>query len=591
MSPVTAHRGITTGRSPKNTFLLKLSRWMLILLSLPPVGTSLCRADGWDTHPETWAATDGLNRTVAENATTGNPKTGKYAGIFYYIWQGQHGTALYDISKILAQNPPPWGPAGAFHFRSEPLYGYYKSDDEWVMRKNAQMLADAGVDVIFLDNTNATTYRDIYLKLCRVYTDIRKAGGKTPQIAFITWSSSGHTVQKLYDEFYSTGQYKDLWFEWEGKPLILAKPAELTPALASFFTVRSSWAWDPGQNKWPWLEHSPQQGGWTTSPQHIEEMVAETAEHPISNIGKSFHNGHEPSPNACQSGQGLYFAEQIKRALAVNPQFLFITQWNEWMAQRFVASGGAATFVGQPLKPGDTFFVDVYSTEFNRDIEPMKGGYQDNYYYQMVDAIRRFKGTRSPESASPPTSIPLDDFNAWSNVRPEYRDDVGDVFHRDAVGMDDIHYVNSTGRNDFKILKVARSKRALAFYAETVAPITPPGGSNWMNLFIGVEGVKSPAWAGFQYRVQPLSSAPDSPLVLEKFDGVSWNQVAHAPYRMSGNKLVIRIPRSALGLPATTACALSFKWADNMQSEDPTDWIINGDTAPNGRFRYRYLAK
>ena len=33
--------------------------------------------------------------------------------------------------------------------------GYYLADDDWVIRKHAQMLTDAGVDVIIVDLTNA----------------------------------------------------------------------------------------------------------------------------------------------------------------------------------------------------------------------------------------------------------------------------------------------------------------------------------------------------------------------------------------------------------------------------------------------------
>ena len=56
-----------------------------------------------------------------------------------------------------------------------------------------------------------------------------------------------------------------------------------------------------------------------------------------------------------------------------------------------------------PAKPPVSFhapgqstllFVDQYNAEFNRSIQPMKGGYTDNYYMQMVENIRRYKGVR-----------------------------------------------------------------------------------------------------------------------------------------------------------------------------------------------------
>ena len=37
------------------------------------------------------------------------------------------------------------------------------------------------------------------------------------------------------------------------------------------------------------------------------------------------------------------------------------------------------------------YFVDQYDAEFNRSIEPMKGGYTDNYYMQMAENLRRYK--------------------------------------------------------------------------------------------------------------------------------------------------------------------------------------------------------
>ncbi len=41
------------------------------------------------------------------------------------------------------------GPAHAMHHWGEPYLGYYVSNDEWVIRKHAQMLSDAGVDGCF----------------------------------------------------------------------------------------------------------------------------------------------------------------------------------------------------------------------------------------------------------------------------------------------------------------------------------------------------------------------------------------------------------------------------------------------------------
>ena len=153
-----------------------MNKLLPILLCAAAVN-SLAAEPLWDTFADTWVATDALGRALPTNAITGHPKPNKTVGIFYFTWLGQHDHVVYDISKILAANPtdPQWGPAGRFHFWGQPLFGYYQSADEFVIRKHAQMLTDAGVDVIILDVTNASTYRNVCMTICKVYDDIRKA--------------------------------------------------------------------------------------------------------------------------------------------------------------------------------------------------------------------------------------------------------------------------------------------------------------------------------------------------------------------------------------------------------------------------------
>ena len=92
------------------------------------------------------------------------------------------------------------------------------------------MLANAGVDVVIFDNSNAVTYDKARETLCQVWEDIRRHGGRTPQIAFLCpfgnpGNIGGNTLRSLYESLYRPGRYKDLWFQWEGKPLVLADPS------------------------------------------------------------------------------------------------------------------------------------------------------------------------------------------------------------------------------------------------------------------------------------------------------------------------------------------------------------------------------
>ena len=61
-----------------------------------------------------------------------------------------------------------------------------------------------------------------------------------------------------------------------------------------------------------------------------------------------------------------------KRTLELDPPFVMVTGWNEWVAGRGGEPGGPVVF------------VDQFDQESSRDIEPVKGGHADNYY-QIMD--------------------------------------------------------------------------------------------------------------------------------------------------------------------------------------------------------------
>ncbi len=167
----------------------------------------------------------------------GLPRADRTVGIFYFLWHGAHiQGGPYDVTRILAQDPdamrkpgsPLWGPLHAPHHWGESLFGYYLTDDEGVLRKHAQMLSDAGVDVVIFDVTNQLTYPEWYRALLRVWGERRAAGNRTPQVAFLTpfWEPR-KVVRELWRDLYAPGLSNELWFRWEGKPLILADPGLL----------------------------------------------------------------------------------------------------------------------------------------------------------------------------------------------------------------------------------------------------------------------------------------------------------------------------------------------------------------------------
>ena len=139
-----------------------------------------------------WPATDALGRSLPLALQVGPPRSGRTVGIFYFLWLEKQHAGPFDVTKIVAADPealskqssPPWGgPEETPHHWGESIFGYYLSQDEWVIRKHAQMLTDAGIDTLIFDTTNAVTYRDVYFKLAEVFTAIRAEGAGRPSFA------------------------------------------------------------------------------------------------------------------------------------------------------------------------------------------------------------------------------------------------------------------------------------------------------------------------------------------------------------------------------------------------------------------------
>ena len=240
---------------------------------------------------------------------------------------------------------------------------------------------------------------------------------------------------------------------------------------------------------------------------------------------------------------------------------------------------------------GPVTFVDEFDAEFSRDIEPMKGGHGDNYYYQMIANIRRFKGARP----IPPVDLPADPRSTAASKtgrrsQPEYRDTVGDPVHRDHRGWGkSLHYVNATGRNDIVAAKVSVDEQAVSFYVRTVEQADEPRRAELDAPVHRRRPGREDRLAGLRPGRQPQSSAtPRRPSSSgTSAAGTRGARPVEVPFRVAGNEMELAIPRAVLGLAALPA-AIDFKWADNIQQTgDWSDFTLNGDAAPNDRFNYR----
>lgn len=635
-----------------------------------------------DLFPDTWVGRDALGRNMPSYAVVGPIKQDqrRVVGIFYITWHSDSFHKLKspyagDVSRVLAADPkarldakhPLWT-EHMYHW-GEPELGYYLSKDEYVIRKDMSMLADAGVDVLIMDVTNAVRYWDEWEVLFTVMQKMKAEGNRVPQFCF--WAFNGPVitvVQDLYDKIYKTKKYQDLWFIWNDKPLLLhnGNPTvdsngpgvpnpnphydataktdpkhphygdpdfteelykDYTKEVKSFFTLRTMW-W--GHWEWAGKRFVGTEDNWSFGlalddkrvaalrPEEListhkgqkEQAAVTPGQHPSSVVGKSWtRESGEPALNqydmpepayvpwldrkvAHPEGYGIYFQQRWDEALQGNPQFLYLNDWNEWTAGKYPPTGGKPT-TRFMRRDSTYFFVDQYNAEFNRCLQPMKDGYTDNYYMQMAQNIRRYKGIRPIPEVIGRHGIKIDGkFSDWAGIEAEYRDTVGDTFHRDYNGYGGLHYREDSGRNDIITSKVAVDRDRVYFYAETREALTPPTGTNWMLLLIDADQNPDTGWFGYDYLIN-RRVVDNRTTTIRRYashaPGGPWVEVARLKYRYASKALELAVPRKLLGLKGD-AFSFDFHWCDNPTDlKDPISLCTSGDSAPNRRFNYRCI--
>ena len=581
-----------------------------------------------------FAATDDLGRTLPNSLMTGvyGDNGEHYVGIFYFLWHGEHGDdGIYNLEEIMAKygdlakdatavdpvtGEPIYGPIGAMHFFAEPLYGYYYGKDGWVMRKHMELLANAGVDFLYIDVTNTYTSLNNVKRLMSICHDLNEQGYEAPKIVFYTKSGSAKVMRRLYDDIYAKNHLRDTWFFVDGKPVIIGTIDErVDKEVRDFFTIKhEEWPNErPNENSWPWMEFSwpqPIHTDATGTPsaisvsiaQHNQSVTFSDSSHYgyAYNRGRSFNAAtadaaameayraaYDADPSL--SMLGLNFQAQWDRAIEADVPFVLVTGWNEWVAQRLDGAQhrGDPTFV---------HFVDTSSIEFSRDADIMRGGYFDNYYMQLIQNIQRLKGSAPVIVQDAVLTVDLNGgFEQWNDIVAKYVDTKGDTALRSSKSFGNILLENYTGNNDILEAKVTRDSSNLYFYVKTRDNIEiPQAESSWMQLYVNTDGNATNGWYGFDYLINAsrLDETTTTVAACGSNEGVlSLTKVGEVNYVVTGNEMMIKVPASLIGVEDTSRVYLEFKWADadeGFKYSTMEDFYEFGDVAPLGRLNWIY---
>ncbi|MCL5670302.1 MAG: hypothetical protein M1423_03255 [Acidobacteria bacterium] len=339
------------------------------------------------TSPET-----AQSNTTAAKAAAGNHPT--LIGMQYETWFTPHNNRDYGTAEAI------------------PILGKYNSYDVAVLRKHEEWFEDMGINWLLLDWSNMLWTKPAWEEhkdatreleettdlLFKTYAQLRKEGRHPPKLVIMLGLQNGppvpHGVERLNGiiawldkNFLDKHAYKDLWLDYEGKPLLtilynVGSPCseiarKAAGVVAPRWTVR--WIGSQLQNThvencgfWSWMD-GPIRQVVTNRGGRAEEVVVTPSSFPIP--------GGWLDPRAVGRDHGAPYLESWKVAFESRPEFIQVHQWNEFAGQK----------EGQGFGPRHNVYGDEYNLELSDDIEPTNlhkcayrgcGGW--GYYYMNL---------------------------------------------------------------------------------------------------------------------------------------------------------------------------------------------------------------
>ena len=522
------------------------------------------------------SGTDCLGRSLTPSGALPRERQ-KLVGMFYFLSHDDESfpsgniaffadtLAAYDVETLGSEAGPfrdyEWGTP---FYWGTPLFGCYKNNDEWVMRKHVELLTNAGIDFLVFDTTNTRIFGDAALMMMKILDEGQKCGWETPKVAFYTNTDSGVRIREIYDRIYAKNLYPDTWFCMDGKPVIIGILEQTEPFFAEFFHFKNS-IWPNNEyknNGFPWIDF-----GWPQTKYAAEDgresivsvSVAQNSDRSAcfsQNYfygsdgchGRSYHDGKAHITEDSYK-YGYNFAQQWRGAAALDPDIVFVTGWNEWTAGVWANDKPVAVF-------------DCLDAEYSRDIEPMAGGFGDAYYMQLIDEVRRFKGIDKEMTATLPFTA-----QNFTTAKIQRRS----VTYTGEIADDSI-------RNIITAVAVKEQDDCLLFSAETRDPIDEANRiGDWMRLYVSFRDSND-----LEYCFNLRADGNGKTVAARKQNG-RWQRMGFVDYRVEDNKIVVTVPRAMLG----DVQKINFKWVDSVRHcLKGDDYYLYGSCAPLGALYY-----
>ena len=513
---------------------------------------------------------------------------GKDVGMFYFLWHGESGKNSFNITEQLQNDRDTLYDLSIntdkFHYWGEPLFGYYRSSEKWVIARHIEMLVSAGVDYLVFDTTNGFEYKRSYSVVLEMLTQYQQDGWDVPRFVFYTNSYSLNVIKKVYDDIYVNGRYKSLWYCPDGnKPMIIGVPDDPNftgdKSFLSFFDLRIS--------QWPDAAYNPDGIPWMEwrypQPIHNDGFInVSVAQHPqlpfsasITDRSRNWGRGYNFTTKKnveADSRKGTNFQSQWDTVHANKDkvQNVFVTGWNEWIAQKLNINN-------------ELYFVDCATEEFSRDIEPMKGGYEDNFYLQLCDNVRRFKANNGALRAADTGVVNINkDASQWDGVRNVYNAISQSVMERNSKSIDRKYtYVQDAPKNNIQQVKLLNNEDTLYFLIKTEGNMVDTSAADFMDIYLGIGDLELKGWNGYELVISCGERA-----VFALDGNAKRTKVGSVDISVKNNALQLAVSLDSIS--ARGADGIYFKVCSGVSSSDIMDTYLQGKSLPMGRLSYYY---
>ena len=279
-------------------------------------GPPTTNAPPWDTFSDTWVATDGLGRTLPSPKSAALPgRIAPSASSISSGWRARTRFTTFPNCWLPTLPTPLSGQNTPFIFGGSPSSATTAATTPGLSANTRKCWRMPAWMWWCLTSPTVSPTTRMFSPSAGSYSEMRRPGlahpaNRLPRSLRRRTALSRHLEPELLRQESPPGPLVSL----EGEAADAGLAGGVEPLGHQFLHLARILGLDrrerlvrDGRDKWPWLDHSPQNFGWHETPGKAEQISVTVAQHPTSNIGRSSPNEGSAAAGQDRPGAGHLF--------------------------------------------------------------------------------------------------------------------------------------------------------------------------------------------------------------------------------------------------------------------------------------------